>query len=89
MWLGLVEQAHKQVVILENRLEQAYHKYNSARAANAQLRTGVDALRKERLVFEEAHRKAQAALVMQKRDMIGLIRSIHGAHEQRERVCET
>ncbi len=49
----------KQLRVKENRLDKASVRFNDALATNAQLRTMIDHLRKERSVFEGVRKKLQ------------------------------
>jgi len=45
-------QIQKQIKILENRLDKANQKFNEAIAHNKKLREEIDALRRERVIFD-------------------------------------
>ncbi len=45
------------MAVLENRVEQAWHRLNARRAATAALRDTIDGARKERLAMAEQQKK--------------------------------
>lgn len=53
---------HKQIKILENRLDQALVKFNQALAKNKALREAIDDLRRERVVFDNIYRKLEQTI---------------------------
>ena len=79
----------KQMRILENRLEKAYHKYSSKKLQIGSLRDHIDNLRRERLVFDDVHRKLEKGLASEKREMAAIITQSNTSHEGRERVSST
>ena len=79
-------QTQKQIRILENRLEKMYHKYNESKSRNQMLRTGIDNLRRERLVFDDIHRKLAKALLVKKKEMAGVIAHTNHILEARDKV---
>ena len=58
----MIAQAEKAMAILENRVEQAWHRLNARRASTAALRDAIDGARKERLAMAELQRKLTAQL---------------------------
>ena len=50
---------HKQTRVKENRLDKAAIRFNTSLASNAQLRSMIDHLRKERDVFEGQYKRLQ------------------------------
>ena len=79
-------QTQKQIRILENRLEKMYHKYNESKSRNQVLRTGIDNLRRERLVFDDIHRKLAKSLLVKKKEMAGVIAHTNHILEGRDKV---
>jgi len=82
-------QTQKQIRILENRLEKMYHKYNESKSRNQVLRTGIDNLRRERLVFDDIHRKLAKSLLVKKKEMAGVIAHTNHILESRDKVRQT
>ncbi len=79
-------QTQKQIRILENRLEKMYHKYNESKSRNQVLRTGIDNLRRERLVFDDIHRKLAKSLLVKKKEMAEVIAHTNHILESRDKV---
>ncbi|DBA84656.1 TPA: outer dynein arm assembly [Trebouxia sp. C0004] len=79
-------QTQKQIRILENRLEKMYHKYNESKSRNQVLRTGIDNLRRERLVFDDIHRKLAKSLLVKKKEMAGVIAHTNHILESRDKA---
>jgi coiled-coil domain-containing protein 63/114 len=52
-------QFSKQVKILENRLDKANQKFNESIAQNKSMREEIDALRKEKSVFDNVYSKLE------------------------------
>ena len=82
-------QTQKQIRILENRLEKMYHKYNESKSRNQVLRTGIDNLRRERLVFDDIHRKLAKSLLVKKKEMAGVIAHTNHILESRHKVRQS
>jgi hypothetical protein len=82
-------QTQKQIRILENRLEKMYHKYNESKSRNQVLRTGIDNLRRERLVFDDIHRKLAKSLLVKKKEMAGVIAHTNHILESRDKVRQS
>ncbi len=82
-------QTQKQIRILENRLEKMYHKYNESKSRNQVLRTGIDNLRRERLVFDDIHRKLAKSLLEKKKEMAGVIAHTNHILESRDKVRQS
>ncbi|KAK9817701.1 hypothetical protein WJX72_000889 [[Myrmecia] bisecta] len=76
----------KQMRILENRLEKAYHKYNESKNHNKTLRDQIDNLRRERLVFDDIFKKLEKGLQVQKKEMAAIIQISNAAYEGREKA---
>ena len=75
---------HKQIRILENRLDKALVKFNEALAHNKQLRETIDNLRRERVVFDGIYRKLERELADKKVKMADIIDVSHVSYEQRD-----
>lgn len=87
--LSIAMQTQKQIRILENRLEKMYHKYNESKSRNQVLRTGIDNLRRERLVFDDIHRKLAKSLLEKKKEMAGVIAHTNHILESRDKVRQS
>ena len=70
------QQVQKHIKILENRLDKALQRYNEAVAHNRSLRSAIDDLRRERLVFEGIYRKLERELMDKRKELT----NINGAH---------
>lgn len=75
---------HKQIGILENRLDKSLIKYNEAIAHNKVLSEDIDNMRKERVVFENIYRKIERELQDRKQKMIEIIENSNQSYEQRD-----
>lgn len=53
---------------------------------NQVLRTGIDNLRRERLVFDDIHRKLAKSLLVKKKEMAGVIAHTNHILESRDKV---
>ena len=85
-------QTQKQIRILENRLEKMYHKFNESKSHNRDLRTDIDNLRRERLVFDDIHRKLAKSLLVKRKEMAAVIAHTNHILESRDKVgsaCQT
>ena len=78
------QQIQKQIKVLENRLEKALVKYNEAIAHNKKLRGRIDNLRRERLVYDQIHKKLEKELESKKEEMKGIVEISEAAYESRE-----
>ena len=58
----------------------------STRLYNQVLRTGIDNLRRERLVFDDIHRKLAKSLLVKKKEMAGVIGHTNHILESRDKV---
>jgi hypothetical protein len=74
----------KQLRVMENRLEKALVKFNSALTTNAHLRNLIDHLRQEKKVFETLQKKLQNELIGVKRGMGEVIEKSTTAYTARE-----
>ena len=76
----------KQIKILENRLDKALVKFNEALAQNKALRTEIDNLRRERVVFDQIYKKLEKELQEKKREMTNVIEVSNVAYEARDQA---
>ena len=81
-------QLHKQIKILENRLDKANQKFNEAIAHNKSLRENIDSLRRERVIFDNIYRKLEKELHNKRKDMANIIEIANSAYEERDRAQE-
>lgn len=66
---------------------EQYVKYTTVTRHYKQvLRTGIDNLRRERLVFDDIHRKLAKSLLVKKKEMAGVISHTNHILESREKV---
>jgi hypothetical protein len=77
---------HKQIRVLENRLDKALVKFNEALAFNKQLREEIDNLRRERVVFDQINAKLAKELHEKKKEMAQIIEISNIAYEARDQV---
>jgi hypothetical protein len=78
------ELVHKQIKILEHRLEKATAKFNRIVAENKSLRNTIDELRKEQQVYDKLEFKIEEETKMNKQLMAELVDTSNIAHEQRD-----
>jgi len=77
---------HKQIRVLENRLDKALVKFNEALAFNKQLREEIDNLRRERVVFDQINAKLAKELHEKKKEMAQIIEISNIAYEARDQA---
>lgn len=58
------EKVGKQIKLLENKLDKNFKEYNQAVAHNRQLRDKIDALRRERIVFDKIYDKVRLSYML-------------------------
>jgi len=75
---------HKQIRILENRLDKSLIKFNEALAQNKILREEIDNLRGERMIFDNIYRKLEKDHNERKKQMANIIELSNLAYEQRD-----
>merc|ERR1712039_33342 len=63
---------------------KALQKFNEAIADNRALRDQIDALRRERVVFDDIYRKLENELQQKKREMANIIEQANAAYEARD-----
>lgn len=71
---------------MENKLDKQLQKYNQAVAQNKNLREQIDALRRERVVFDTIYLKLENELKRKKDEMKRIIEKAEKAYEQREQA---
>ncbi len=76
--------ALKQITLLENRLDKCFIRFNESVTHNKQLRTQIDGLRRERLMFEALDATLQKELLKTKADMAELIQAANAMHMAKE-----
>jgi hypothetical protein len=77
---------HKQIRVLENRLDKALVKFNEALAFNKKLREEIDNLRRERVVFDQINAKLAKELHEKKKEMAQIIEISNIAYEARDQA---
>merc|ERR1712048_612810 len=77
-------QIKKNIRMLENRLDKALVKYNEALGHNKKLRTQIDNLRRERVVFDGIYKKLENDLLNVKNEMAAIITEANHAYIQRD-----
>jgi coiled-coil domain-containing protein 63/114 len=78
------EMIHRQVSVLENRLDQSLVRFNEVLRQNKELREQIDTLRGERDVFESIYQKLEAELQEKKKEMAFIIEVSNIAYEERD-----
>ncbi len=74
----------RKIKSLENKLDKQLQKFNQAVAQNKNLREQIDALRRERVVFDNIYKKLETELKKKKDDMMKIIERAERAYMQRE-----
>ena len=74
--------------VLEQRLEKANLKFNDAVSANKTLREQIDALRRERVIFENVYKRLEKELLSKRQDMANIIEIANTAYEERDKAQE-
>lgn len=87
---GMSSQAmvEKQLRVIEARLDKANHKFDEALAANKEMRTEIDNLRKEKLVFETLYARMEKGLNQKRKNMAEIIEVANTAYEDRDQTQE-
>jgi chromosome segregation ATPase len=80
------EKVSKQIKSLENKLDTNFKEYNQAVAHNRQLRDKIDALRRERIIFDKNLHKLEQELVDKKKEMELTIKEAEQAYQAREQA---
>ena len=78
----------KQLRVVESRLDKANHKFDEALADNKEMRTEIDNLRKEKLVFETLYARMEKGLNVKRKNMAEVIEVANTAYEDRDRTQE-
>lgn len=73
---------------MEQRLEKANLKFNDAVSANKTLREQIDALRRERVIFENVYKRLEKELLSKRQDMANIIEIANTAYEERDKAQE-
>lgn len=76
----------REICKLENRLDKALVKFNESVGRNKQLRTRIDNLRRERVVFDGIYKKLERELHEKKKEMQAIIRDSTNAYDARGRA---
>ena len=74
--------------MLEQRLEKANIKFNDAVSTNKTLREQIDALRRERVIFENVYKRLEKELLSKRQDMANIIEIANTAYEERDKAQE-
>jgi len=80
------EAVAKQIRVLENRLDKSLQKFNEAVAHNKELREHIDAMRRERVVFDSIYKKLEVELQQKKKEMANIIEQANAAYEARDQA---
>lgn len=80
------EKVNKQIKSLENKLDKNFKEYNQAVAHNRQLRDKIDALRRERIIFDKNLDKLDSELASKKKEMELTIKEAEQAYAAREQA---
>jgi len=80
------EAVAKQIRVLENRLDKSLQKFNEAVAHNKEQREAIDALRRERVVFDQIYKKLEQELQQKKKEMANIIEQANAAYEARDQA---
>jgi coiled-coil domain-containing protein 63/114 len=80
------DKVSKQIKSLENQLDKNFKEYNQAVAHNCQLRDKIDALRRERIVFDKIYKKLEKELESKKKEMQHIITEAEEAYNAREQA---
>ena len=81
-------QITRQLKILEQRLEKANLKFNEAVSDNKHLREQIDALRRERVIFDNVYKRLERDLLGKRQDMSNVIEIANSAYEESDRAKE-
>lgn len=76
---------HKQIKILENRLDKSLLKFNETLSQNKILRKKIDDFRRERVVFDGIYKKLERELHEKKKEMAAIIEDSKVAYQAREK----
>ncbi|XP_057299829.1 coiled-coil domain-containing protein 63-like [Hydractinia symbiolongicarpus] len=75
---------HKQIRVLENRLDQANRKFNAGLAENSKLREGIDHMRTERMIFQGLYDKLEKKQSDNKEEIAKVIETSTSAYDARD-----
>ena len=76
----------QQIKVLENRLENATMKFNESISKNKELRSQIDAYRKEKVIFESVYYKLEKQLQDKRSEMNELIDVANNVYEEKDKV---
>ena len=74
--------------MLESRLDKSNNNFNQALAKNKEMRSEIDSLRKEKLVFETLYNRMEKNLSNKRKSMAEIIEVANSAYEERDRTHE-
>ncbi|CAM9176716.1 unnamed protein product, partial [Chrysoparadoxa australica] len=80
------EMIAKQIRMLENRLDKSLVKFNESLAYNRNLREKLDAMRRERVVFDGIYKKLERELHEKKKEMAAIIEDSNNACKARDKT---
>ena len=72
--------------VLENRLEKANQKFNETIGTNKYTRGEIDALRKEKVIFENMYGKLETQLAKKRTELNDIIEVANNAYEDRDKL---
>lgn len=76
----------RQISTLENRLDKALVKFNESLAYNKTLREKIDAMRRERVVFDGIYKKLERELHERRKEMAAIIEDSNNAYQARDKA---
>eukprot|EP01041_Mallomonas_annulata_P008843 gene8843-18322_t len=77
---------HKQIKVLEGRLDKSLLKFNETLAQNKVLRKKIDEYRRERVVFDGIYKKLERELHEKKKEMGAIIDDSKNAYQARDKA---
>ena len=80
------EDIQRKIKQYENQLDKQLQKFNKSVAQNKSLREQIDALRRERVVFEQIYHKLIKELDQKKNEMGTVIEEAEAAYKKREQA---
>lgn len=78
-----------QKAALANRLDRVLQKFNESVADNKELRQQIDALRRERVVFNNIYKDLETDLQKKKKEMANIIEQANAAYEARDEAFKS
>mmetsp|Transcript_32208 Transcript_32208/g.32834 ORF Transcript_32208/g.32834 Transcript_32208/m.32834 type:complete len:537 (+) Transcript_32208:85-1695(+) len=76
---------HKQIKVLESRLDKSLLKFNETLSQNKVLRKKIDDYRRERVVFDGIYKKLERELHEKKKEMAAIIEDSKNAYQARDK----